>query len=329
MRLPEFSFLAPKTLSEACSLLEKHKGHAKLIAGGTDLLVSMKQKIKTPEYVIDLKGIPDLRYIEQDGNGVKIGILTSISALARSGVVQERFPVLADAALSVASPNLRNAATLGGNICLDTRCCYYNKSDAFRRSIGACLKFGGDVCHVTKKGKRCFAVSQADTVPALVALGVKLKIESADETKVVPIEGLYRDDGKGYLSLKAEEIITEVRIPNPEPCTGGSYRKFRVRKATDFALASASVVITLKDGLCKDVRVVLGSVGSRPIRVAKAEEVLRGNHITEGAIEEAADLACQVAKPVANIVSVPPSYRKEVARAMVAQATREALSRVR
>lgn len=328
MHLPEFEYLAPKTISEACSLLSQFKGHVKLVAGGTDLLVSMKQKVKTPEHVIGLKGIPGLSYIKQDANNLSIGVLTRISDLERSDVINARFPFLADAARSVASPNLRNVGTIGGNICLDTRCCYYNKSDSFRNSMGPCLKFGGDVCHVVTKGKKCFAVSQADTVPALIALGARVVIQSSDEKRDAAIDELFRDDGKDYLNLKLEEMITEILIPNPRPHTGGSYQKVRARKATDFASASASVNITLRSGICEDIRIVLGSVGSSPLRVVRAEETLRGKKISEDLIEEAAEHAYKGAKPVANILDFPPSYRKEMARVMMIRATREALSRI-
>ena len=175
MHIPEFEYFAPKTVSEVCSLLGRFKGRTTLLAGGTDLLVSMKQKVKTPEHVIGLKGIPGLRHITQHAKDLSIGVLTSIGALERSDVINVHFPALADAARSVASPNLRNVGTVGGNICLDTRCCYYNKSDGFRNSIGLCLKRGGGVCHVATKAKKCFAVSQGDTIPVLIAWAPKLR----------------------------------------------------------------------------------------------------------------------------------------------------------
>jgi len=329
MRLRAFNYLAPKTISEACSLLKEYEGHAKVMAGGTDLLVSMKQRVRPPKQVISLKGIPDLSHIKQSEKEMKIGAMTRISDLERSSTVREHFPILAEAARSVASPNLRNLGTLGGNLCLDTRCSYYNKSDTFRKPIGPCLKFGGDVCHVVKRGKKCFAVFQADMVPALIALRAKVRIEGLVEEKMIPLEDLYRDDGKDYLKLKVEEIISEIQIPNSGPGTGGSCQKLRTRTSVDFALVAASVNVKLRNGLCEDVRIVLGSVGTCPIRVVKAEDMLRGKKMTDDVIEEAAEFAYQDAKPVANIVNVPPSYRKEMARIMVIQATKEALSRVR
>lgn len=329
MYLPAFQYLAPSTVSEACSLLSRFEGRVQLLAGGTDLLVSMKQKVKTPEYVVALKGIPDLSGIREDADGMRIGALTRISAVEKSEAIGARFPILAEAARSVASPNLRNAGTLGGNICLDTRCCYYNKSSDFRDAMGPCLKCGGDVCHVSAKGKKCLAVSQGDTVPALIALGAKVTIQSDSETKTLPVEDLFRNDGRDYLALKAQEMITEIIIPNPKLNTGGSYRKARPRKATDFASASAAVSIVLVDGICEDVRIVLGSVGTRPLRVHKAEEALTGKKITSDLVEEAASYARDAAKPVANILHVSPAYRRELAGALVKEATQEALSRAR
>ncbi len=329
MRLPSFYYLSPKSISEACSMLKEYNKNAKVIAGGTDLLVSMKQRVKTPNYLIGLKGISDLNYIRQNGKDVKIGILTLISDLEQSNVIKEHFPVLADAVKCLGSPHLRGMGTIGGNICLDTRCCYYNQSKFFRKSVGLCLKFGGDVCHVLKKGKKCFAISQADTVPALIALDAKVKIQSTDKEKVIPVKDLYYDDGKDYMKLKNDELITEVQIPAPASNSGGSYMKLRIRKSIDFALSAAAVTLSLKDGLCEEARVVLGSVGSAPIRVVKAEEAMKGKKLTNDVIEEAANFAYKDAKPVANIVDVPPSYRKEMARVMTKRAVKEALSRVK
>jgi 4-hydroxybenzoyl-CoA reductase subunit beta len=310
-------------------MLKEYKDQAKVIAGGTDLLVSIKQRVITPQYLINLKEIPDLNYIKQNGKEIKIGILTLMSDLESSSVIKEHFSILAEAASVVASPLLRNMGTIGGNICLNTRCCYYNQSEFFRKSIEVCFKFGGEVCHVVKKGKRCYAVSQADTVPALIALRAKVKVESADGEKIIPVEELYNDDGKDYINLKAEEIITEVQIPTPSPNTGGSYKKLASRKSIDFPFAGAAVNLSLKDGLCEDIRVVLSAVGSSPVRVVKAEEVLRGKTITDELIEEASEFSSKEAKPFANVVGVTAPYRKAMARVMTKRATKEALSMVK
>lgn len=327
MRLPEFTYFSPTTVSEACALLREHEGHVRLMAGGTDLLVSMKQQITTPEHVVGLKGIPDLRYIRQDADGTRIGALTPISTLERSPVVSSRFPILAEAAGAIAAPNLRNMGTIGGNICLDTRCCYYNKSRDFRDSIGSCLKLGGDVCHITGRKGRCLAVSQGDTAPALIALGAKVTLQSDGGSKTIPIEDLFRSDGKDYLALVPGEIVTEIIVPDPRPNTCGSFRKARTRKAIDFATASAAISLTLTDGICEDIRIVLGSVGTHPVRVVKAEEALRGKRLTADLIEEAASCASAAASPAANILDAPPSYRRELAGALVAEAVQEAVSR--
>jgi 4-hydroxybenzoyl-CoA reductase subunit beta len=327
MRLPTFNYLAPTSLSEACFLLKEHKGGVAVMAGGTDLLVSMKQRVKTPQYVLGLKGISDLTYIKADGKTLTMGIMTPLIDIENSPVINEQFSLLAEAAKSVASPHLRNMGTLGGNICLDTRCCYYNQSKFFRKSIDVCLKFGGEVCHVVKSGKRCYAISQGDTVPALIALGATVKIQSTEGEQVIPVEELYQDNGKDYMKLKSEELIAEVQIPTPGPHTAGSYKKLRIRKSIDFALVSAAVNLSIKEGICEDIRVVLGSVGSAPIRVIKAEEAMRGKKLTEDVIEEGVELAYKDAKPVSNILDVSPSYRKEMVRVTMRRATKEAISR--
>lgn len=327
MRLPTSNYLAPTSLSEACSLLKEHKGEMAVMAGGTDLLVSMKQRVKTPQYVMSLKAISGLTYIKANGKTLAMGIMAPLTDIENSPVIKEQFSLLAEAAESVASPHLRNMGTLAGNICLDTRCCYYNQSKLFRKSIDKCLKFGGEVCHVVKSGKRCYAISQNDTVPALIALGAAVKIQSTEGEKVIPLEDLYQDDGKDYMKLKPEELIAEVRIPTSGPHTGGSYQKLRLRKSIDFALVSAAVNLIIKDRVCEDIRIVLGSVGSAPIRVVKAEEVMRGKELTEDVIEQGAELAYKDAKPVSNIVDVSPSYRKEMVRVTMRRATKEAIAR--
>jgi len=327
MSLPEFIYETPATVSEVCAMLEKYQGRAEVIAGGTDLLVSMKQRVKAPECLISLKKVSGLRYIRRNGEELQIGAMTTIGDLVRSREVKKSYPVLAEAARCLASPNLRNVATVGGNICLDTRCLYYNKAVPFRKAIGACLKFGGDVCHVAKASKKCFAVSQADLVPALIALGAKVKVNGAREERVVPLEELYRADGKDYLALKRGEIVSEVRIPGAAPGTGGSYQKIRLHKSTDFAYVSAAVNLNIKEGVCEDIRIVLGSAASSPVRLFKAEGFLKGKKITGDLIEEAGAIAYQAAKPVGNMINAGPSYRKEAARVMVVQAINEALSR--
>ncbi|MDY6864001.1 MAG: FAD binding domain-containing protein, partial [Thermodesulfobacteriota bacterium] len=177
MRIPKFEYLAPKKLEDAVSFLKKYKGDIKVVAGGTDLIVNMKQRTITPKYLINLKEIADLDFINYKKNdGLKIGALTALRTIEKSGVIREKFPVIAKAAHEVASVQIRNVGTLGGNICLNTRCWYYNQPLYWRKSFPFCFKVGGDCCNVVKKGKQCYALFSADTVPALIGLDAKIKV---------------------------------------------------------------------------------------------------------------------------------------------------------
>jgi len=186
--LPLFQLLRPKTLDEAVSLMAKHDGDVKVVAGGTDLLPSMKQKLFTPGFVLDLRGVGELRGIKSaPGKGTEIGALTTLTAIERSSEIVRDYPVLYEAVRTVASPVLRNMGTLGGNLCLDTRCLWYNQSLAWRKSCGFCLKKDGNLCHVAPGGKFCWAAFSGDTAPALLCLGAEIEIAGPDGLRRVPL----------------------------------------------------------------------------------------------------------------------------------------------
>ena len=194
MSLPNFQLLRPKTLDEAITLMAKHDGEVKIVAGGTDLLPSMKQKLFTPLYVLDLRGVSELRGIRSGpGNGIAIGALTTLSAIEHSPLIRKDYAVLHEAAKTVASPVLRNMGTIGGNLCLDTRCLWYNQSLLWRKSCGFCLKKDGDLCHVAPGGNFCWAAFSGDTPPALLCLGAEIEIAGAKRPATYPIVRVLRE----------------------------------------------------------------------------------------------------------------------------------------
>ena len=253
MSLPSFHLLRPKTLDEAVSFLARHHGEVKIVAGGTDLLPSMKQKLFTPPYVLDLRGVSELRGIRNvPGKGVEIGALTTLGAIEHSAIVRTNYPVLYAAVKTVASPVLRNMGTLGGNICLDTRCLWYNQSLLWRKSCGFCLKKDGDLCHVAPGGNFCWATFSGDTPPALLCLEAELEIAGPDGVRRTPLSEFYINDGIVRLHLASDEIVTRVFLPESAVGWNGSYQKLRVRGSIDYPLAGVAVALKIKAGRVED-----------------------------------------------------------------------------
>jgi len=329
LRLPKFQYLAPKSLDETISLLKEHEGNAKVIAGGTDILPSMKQRLFAPEYVLDLKKIPGLNQIEEGSDGaVRIGALTSLSVLEQSPVIKKHFPGLSEAVDSVAAAQIKNMGTIGGNIALETRCWYFNQSHFWRKSIDVCIKRGGEVCHVVKGGDKCYAYFAADTVPALVALGAELTIKNNKGERRCALQEIYTQDGKTPNTLKPGDLITGITIPISQCKSGNAYKKLRLREAIDFALVGAAAKVTMEGDSCQDAKVVLGAVGSGPIEIKEAEELMKGKEISEELIEEVGGLAQKAARPVAN-TATSPGYRRKMAGIFTKRALREAVSRAK
>lgn len=327
MSLLKFEYFEPKTVEEAFPLLSQYKGEANVIAGGTDLLVRMNQRVATPSHLITLKFIPNLSYIEHDQKkGLRIGALTKLHALETSAIIRENFSILARAAGRVASPQIRNTATIGGNICLDTRCWYYNQSHQWRKSFPPCYKVGGDRCHVVKRGDHCYSLFSADTVPALIGLGAKIKIMGSSGERLIALEEFYTGVGETVNILQPDEIVMEVQVPNPPSHTGGVYLKYSTRDAIDFPILGVAVVITVdsKNGSCKEARIVLGAVSSAPVRAVKAEDGLRGKEIKDDLLEKIGEAAAKEAGPIVHI-GAPVGHKRRMVKVFVKRATRQAL----
>jgi len=329
VRLPRFKYLGPGSLDEALSLLKAENGNIKILAGGTDLLPSMKHKLFQFPYVLDLKRIGGLRGINNRPNKETIiGSLTTLAEIEASSDIKKQFPALAEAAGSVAASQIKHMGTIGGNIALDTRCWYFNQSHFWRKSIETCLKREGEVCHVVKSGKRCHATFVADTVPALLALDARLRIRDLEGERQCTLAEIYTRDGKVPHTLDAGEVITEIILPQPEIQSGSSYKKLRLREAIGFPLAGAAVHVVLEGDKVRGVKMVLGAVGSGPIEVTEAADLLKGALITEDLIEEAGRKAQQAAQPVQN-TKLTPGYRRKMAGILAKRALREAIWRAK
>lgn len=324
MSLPEFQLLRPKTLDEAVALMAKHEGQCKIVAGGTDLLPSMKQKLFTPPYVLDLRGVSELRGIHGiPGHGVEIGALTTLSALEHSPIIRKDYPVLHQAVKTVASPVLRNMGTLGGNICLDTRCLWYNQSLLWRKSCGFCLKKDGDLCHVAPGGDFCWATFSGDTPPALLCLGAELEIAGPDGVRHTPLSEFYINDGIVRLHLAAGEMVTRVHLPESAAGWHGSYQKLRVRGSIDYPLAGVAVALKMSSGRIADARVAITAVNPAPHLVQDADAQLIGMRPDHELAGRIGDLAASTAKPLTTS-ALTPEYRREMVRVFAKRAVMQA-----
>jgi 4-hydroxybenzoyl-CoA reductase subunit beta len=318
LSLPQFRLLRPRTLDEAMSLLAKHND-VRIIAGGTDLIPSMRQKLFEPHYVLDIRNIAELKGIRQQGSGVEIGALTSLTTIEHSDLLRRRYAVLTEAAATVASPLLRNMGTIGGNICLDTRCLWYNQSLTWRKGCGFCIKKDGDLCHVAPGGTRCWAAFSGDTPPALLCLNAEIEIASAAGLRRMPLRDFYTNDGVAYRNLQSNELVTRVFLPESSADYRGVYRKLRVRGSIDYPLAGVAVVMKRSNGHIADARVAVTAVNPAPLLVKGASELLAGKILDEALAEAVGNLAAKTAKPLTTS-ALTPEYRREMIRVFAKRA---------
>ena len=274
-----FEYIAPSSLDEAIRFLNEHRGAAKILAGGTDLTVRMKERIVTPEYVVDLKRIPGLKGISSaETDGLRIGALTAMPDVAYAEEVGRRFPMLAEGAGSIGSVQVRNRATIGGNLCNAAPC--------------------------------------ADTAPPLLCLGAAAKIAGPEGERTVPFDEFFV--GPGETVLSEAEILTEIQIPSPLPRAGGAYTRHTTRRAMDIAVVGVGAAVTLgaEDGVCEDVRIVLGSAAPVPLRARNAEASLQGKVLTDELVREAGEIAAEEARPIDDVRG-SAWFRKEIVKVLV------------
>ncbi len=326
MSLPQFRLLRPRAIEEAVAGLATYAGNIRVLAGGTDLIPSMRQKLFEPEYVLDLRGVGGLRGIRPHASGaVEIGALTTLAALEKSPYLRQHFPVLTEAAATVASPVLRNMGTIGGNICLDTRCLWYNQSLAWRKGCGFCIKKDGDLCHVAPGGTRCWAAFSGDTPPALLCLNAEIEIVSPRGARRIPLQEFYTGDGENYRRLLPNELVTRVFLSADSADYNGVYRKLRVRGSIDYPLAGVAVVMKRANGHVADARIAMTAVNPAPMLAQRAGEMLIGKIIDEALADAVGDLAARTAKPLTTS-ALTPEYRREMIRVFTKRAVLAAAS---
>jgi 4-hydroxybenzoyl-CoA reductase subunit beta len=291
-----------------------------LVAGGTDVYPNMKRQQYEPKTLIGLRQVRALRTLTGTAqHGLSIGAGMTLTQVSEQREIVAGYPALATAARLVSTPQLRNMGTLGGNLCVDTRCNYYNQTYWWREAIGFCLKKDGDTCWVAPGSSRCWAVSSSDTAPVLIALKAQVRLVGPAGERTIPVHDLYRDDGMHYLGKRHDEIVTHILLP---PVAAGlvmRYIKIRRRGAFDFPILGVAVALCVDDtGLCTAARIVLGAVASAPLLASRAAAVLVGQRLTPEVIDAAAQAAFQPAKPLDN-TDLTLSYRKKMVRVHVAR----------
>lgn len=318
-----FEYHAPHHILDAIQSLIQANGDAQICAGGTDILGRMKDGMDSPSRLVCIKTLPDLRYLRESSDGLRIGALTPLVMIEEHPVIQKSFPVLTQALAVTASPQIRNQATLGGSICQRPRCWYLRGPfDCLRKGGAKCFAVDGEnQYHAILGGHLCYIVHPSDSATALVALNASVKIYGQKGEKTVPIEKFFIGPEVNILKeniLDDDEIVTEVFIPAPAAGARGAFAKSRERQSYDFALASAAVQCSTKNGVCSDVRVVLGGVAPIPWRSHEAETVLRGKKMTDATIREAAEAAVSKAKPLAQ-----NAYKVDLTKQLLTKSLKE------
>jgi 4-hydroxybenzoyl-CoA reductase subunit beta len=322
MRLPLFAFRAPRTLDEAARILHGEGPDAMPLAGGTDLLPNMKRRQQVPHTLLSLRQIDALHAMQFTESGARLGACLTLSDIASDSRFRNGATALAQAAAQVATPHIRNMATLGGNLCLDTRCNYYDQSYEWRKAINFCMKKDGVTCWVAPSSPKCMAVSSTDTGPALMALGARVRLVSQSGERQISLAELYNNDGMNYLHRKPDEILAEVLLDSLHDWRS-TYWKLRRRGSFDFPVLSVAAAARFgKNGVVDETRLVIGSAASRPLVAEGAARFLMGRSLTTETIVEAAALAARIAKPLDN-TDFDMSWRKKVTAEFVTYALRE------
>jgi 4-hydroxybenzoyl-CoA reductase subunit beta len=318
LRLPDFRYLAPRNLDEATRMLADNGPEAVVLAGGTDLFPNMKRRQQEPKVVIGLRGIGDLGGVTRTDSVMRIGATATLHKVATHRMIQEHLPALSTAAALVSTPHLRRMGTLGGNLCLDTRCTYYDQNYHWRKSIDFCMKKDGAICWVAPHSPRCWAVSSSDTAPVAVALRARLKLVDSKGERIVEAGDFFRDDGIAYLTRRPDEILSGIEVPF-HPGWRMTYEKLRRRGSFDFPILGVAAAARLNDGVVEEVRLVLGAVGSSPVDQSHLAQPLIGARPTLDAIKAVAFEAHKGARPLDN-TDLNYAWRKKMARVYVERA---------
>lgn len=317
-----FTHINARTVKQAVAALAKHNGQARLNAGGTDLFGVLKDEFLPvyPEAIVNIKTVSGLDYIREDKGMLRIGALTRLVDMAKSPLLKQHYGALAEAAHAVATPQIRNVATLGGNLCQDVRCCYYRYPrhiggpiQCVRKGNGPCLAVKGDNRnHAILEGRRCFAVCPSDTAVALTLFDAQLLVVGPTGERRIAVRDFYTPLGN---QLSNDEMVKEIRVPRLSEPLQQTFLKFTLRKPIDFAIVSVAALVTQSDGVCTDARIALGAVAPGALRAVAAEEFLRGRPINTETAAQAGELALAAARPLSR-----NAYKINIAKTLVTRA---------
>ncbi len=322
--LKPYHYLEARTVKEAIEMLSVYGTKAKILAGGTDLLLSMKRKKISPECIVYIKNSDELNYTDYNQKtGLTIGAATTLESVISNPIVKKKFGILASACSKVGTPQIRNMGTIGGNLCQDTKCLgYWSINPTWDVP---CYRDGGDTCYVVKRAKKCEAMAIAETAPALICMDAKASISGPNGGRTTHIEKFFVSSG--VVDLRKNEILSGIEIPNLPPDTAGTYLRQSMRGHVGFALASVAVVLTIKNGVCKNSRLALLGVSRKPMRARKAEKLLNEERIKKNLIDHAASVAAKEAHPLGDIFG-SASYRRQIVKALTRRALREVIQRI-
>ncbi len=322
LRLHSYEYERPKSLEQALRIVGDAPDSHMFIAGGTDLVPNMKHRLFTPLRLIALKQIPELHGFTVENNELRIGAAETLDTISRHPLVLQHAPAFARAAGLVAGPQLRNMGTIGGNICLDTRCTYYNQTLFWRDALGYCLKKDGSVCHVTVTGKKCVAAHSADTPPLLMCLNASIDLASPGGVRSLNLNDWFVADGIRNTVRRTDEIVTRVRIPLPGPQQRSGFAKLRQRASIDFPLLNVAVAATVQGESVSAMRIVVSALGSRPRAITGLDAIVNGKTLTPEVAEAIAQRAYQQCHPLTNII-VDPDWRRAMVPVYVHRALAE------
>jgi len=325
LTLPVFEYVRTSSVDDVVRELAAHPGECLLVAGGTDAVPNLKHRLHEPSRVVSLAGVDELKAVREDASGLHLGALVTLTALTRLPQLLRDFPATARAASLVASPQIRNMGTLGGNLCLDTRCTYYNQTYFWREALGFCLKKDGVRCHVVPQGKRCVAAHSSDVAPTLIAYGAEVEIAGPNGRRSVSCDEFFVGDGIHNNILKPDELVTRVSLPAAARGQRGAYRKLRPRAAIDFPMLSIAVAARGSAAKMESLRVVVSALGAKPRLLGSLDPLVSGRAASEETFAAVAAAAHKQCRPLIN-VAYDDDWRHAMVPVLVTRALRDAFA---
>jgi len=325
LTLPVFEYVRTSSVDGVVRELAAHPGECLLVAGGTDAVPNLKHRLHEPSRLVSLAGVDELKAVREDASGLHLGALVTLTALTRLPQLLRDFPATARAASLVASPQIRNMGTLGGNLCLDTRCTYYNQTYFWREALGFCLKKDGVRCHVVPQGKRCVAAHSSDVAPTLIAYGAEVEIAGPNGRRRVSCDEFFVGDGIHNNILKPDELVTRVSLPAAARGQRGAYRKLRPRAAIDFPMLSIAVAARGSAAKMESLRVVVSALGAKPRLLGSLDPLVSGRAASEETFAAVAAAAHKQCRPLIN-VAYDDDWRHAMVPVLVTRALRDAFA---